>query len=205
MERCDSYGPGCQSKQVSAKELVQESIDRIEKLNPALNAVVSKQYEEALKEAEKEDYLGKPFAGVPFLLKDLGQNEKAPSSAGSRLLAGRPAGHTDTYVQRLKDLGFIIVGRTNTPEFGFKISQMPACMVLSIFPWTPVAMLVDQVAVHRKDWLQAWSLLRCIRWWWVYSYPSLLQWLDWTQNQSWSDSSWSQVFRGWQGHLSILP
>ncbi|HFI0943520.1 TPA: amidase [Streptococcus suis] len=108
-------------KQVSAKELVQESIDRIEKLNPALNAVVSKQYEEALKEAEKEDYLGKPFAGVPFLLKDLGQNEKGqPSSAGSRLLAGRPAGHTDTYVQRLKDLGFIIVGRTNTPEFGFK-------------------------------------------------------------------------------------
>ncbi|HEM3698974.1 TPA: amidase [Streptococcus suis] len=108
-------------KQVSAKELVQESIDRIEKLNPALNAVVSKQYEAALKEAEKEDYLGKPFAGVPFLLKDLGQNEKGqPSSAGSRLLAGRPAGHTDTYVQRLKDLGFIILGRTNTPEFGFK-------------------------------------------------------------------------------------
>ncbi|MGQ7462667.1 amidase [Streptococcus suis] len=108
-------------KQVSAKELVQETIDRIEKLNPALNAVVSKQYEEALKEVEKEDYLGKPFAGVPFLLKDLGQNEKGqPSSAGSRLLVGRPAGHTDTYVQRLKDLGFIIVGRTNTPEFGFK-------------------------------------------------------------------------------------
>ncbi|HFI0641495.1 TPA: amidase [Streptococcus suis] len=108
-------------KQVSAKELVQESIDRIEKLNPDLNAVVSKQYDEALKEAEKEDYLGKPFAGVPLLLKDLGQNEKGqPSSAGSRLLAGRPAGHTDTYVQRLKDLGFIIVGRTNTPEFGFK-------------------------------------------------------------------------------------
>ncbi|NQJ68179.1 amidase [Streptococcus suis] len=108
-------------KQVSAKELVQETIDRIENLNPTLNAVVSKQYEEALKEAEKEDYLGKPFAGIPFLLKDLGQNEKGqPSSAGSRLLAGRPAGHTDTYVQRLKDLGFIIVGRTNTPEFGFK-------------------------------------------------------------------------------------
>ncbi|HEM6205265.1 TPA: amidase [Streptococcus suis] len=107
--------------QVSAKELVVEAIERIEEENPAINAVVSKQYEDALKEAEKEDYLGKPFAGVPFLLKDLGQNEKGqPSSAGSRLLAGRPAGHTDTYVQRLKDLGFIIVGRTNTPEFGFK-------------------------------------------------------------------------------------
>ncbi|MBM7321270.1 amidase [Streptococcus suis] len=108
-------------KQVSAKELVQESIDRIEKLNPALNAVVSKQYEAALKEAEKEDYLGKPFAGVPFLLKDLGQNEKGQlSTAGSRLFQDYRAGQTDRLVQAFKNLGFIILGRTNTPEFGFK-------------------------------------------------------------------------------------
>ncbi|HFI0148280.1 TPA: amidase [Streptococcus suis] len=108
-------------KQVSAKELVQESIDRIEKLNPDLNAVVSKQYDEALKEAEKEDYLGKPFAGVPFLLKDLGQNEKGqPSSAGSRLFQNYRVAHTDKLVQAFKNLGFIILGRTNTPEFGFK-------------------------------------------------------------------------------------
>ncbi|HEP1825513.1 TPA: amidase [Streptococcus suis] len=107
--------------QVSAKELVAEAIERIEEENPAINAVVSKQYEQALQEAETGDFQDKPFGGVPFLLKDLGQNEKGqPSSAGSRLLAGRPAGHTDTYVQRLKDLGFIILGRTNTPEFGFK-------------------------------------------------------------------------------------
>ncbi|HFI0246697.1 TPA: amidase [Streptococcus suis] len=108
-------------KQVSAKELVQETIDRIEKLNPALNAVVSKQYDEALKEAEKEDYLGKPFAGVPLLLKDLGQNEAGQlSTAGSRLFQDYRAGHTDRLVQAFKNLGFIILGRTNTPEFGFK-------------------------------------------------------------------------------------
>ncbi|WP_105207829.1 amidase [Streptococcus suis] len=108
-------------KQVSAKELVQESIDRIEKLNPDLNAVVSKQYEEALKEAEKEDYLGKPFAGVPFLLKDLGQNEAGQlTTAGSRLFQDYRAGYTDRLVQAFKNLGFIILGRTNTPEFGFK-------------------------------------------------------------------------------------
>ncbi|HFI0162804.1 TPA: amidase [Streptococcus suis] len=108
-------------KQVSAKELVQEAIDRIEKLNPDLNAVVSKQYEAALKEAEKEDYLGKPFAGVPLLLKDLGQNEAGHlSTAGSRLFQDYRAGYTDRLVQAFKDLGFIILGRTNTPEFGFK-------------------------------------------------------------------------------------
>ncbi|HFI0067266.1 TPA: amidase [Streptococcus suis] len=107
--------------QVSAKELVQESIDRIEKLNPDLNAVVSKQYEEALKEAEKEDYLGKPFAGVPFLLKDLGQNEAGQlTTAGSRLFQDYRAGYTDRLVQAFKYLGFIILGRTNTPKFGFK-------------------------------------------------------------------------------------
>ncbi|HFI0025565.1 TPA: amidase [Streptococcus suis] len=108
-------------KQVSAKELVQEAIDRIEKLNSDLNAVVSKQYEEALKEAEKEDYLGKPFAGVPFLLKDLGQNEAGQlTTAGSRLFQDYRAGYTDKLVQAFKNLGFIILGRTNTPEFGFK-------------------------------------------------------------------------------------
>ncbi|MCK3881825.1 amidase [Streptococcus suis] len=108
-------------KQVSAKELVAQAIERIEEENPAINAVVSKQYEAALKEAEKEDYLGKPFAGVPLLLKDLGQNEKGqPSSAGSRLFQNYRVAHTDKLVQAFKDLGFIILGRTNTPEFGFK-------------------------------------------------------------------------------------
>ena len=109
------------AKEVSARELIEESIDRIEKLNPSLNALVSKQYEQALAEANQTVHLGKPFAGVPFLLKDLGQNEAGqPSSAGSRLFVGKKASHTDTYVARLKELGFIILGRTNTPEFGFK-------------------------------------------------------------------------------------
>ncbi|HHT7802741.1 TPA: amidase [Streptococcus suis] len=108
-------------KQVSAKELVQETIAKIEQFNPALNAVVSKQYEQALQEAETGNFQDKPFGGVPFLLKDLGQNEAGHlSTAGSRLFENYRAGHTDKLVQAFKDLGFIILGRTNTPEFGFK-------------------------------------------------------------------------------------
>lgn len=108
-------------KQVSAKELVQETIAKIEQLNPALNAVVSKQYEQALQEAEMGNFQDKPFGGVPLLLKDLGQNEAGHlSTAGSRLFENYRAGHTDKLVQAFKDLGFIILGRTNTPEFGFK-------------------------------------------------------------------------------------
>ncbi|NQN49135.1 amidase [Streptococcus suis] len=107
--------------QVSAKELVVEAIERIEEENPAINAVVSKQYEQAQQEAETGDFQDKPFGGVPLLLKDLGQNEEGHlSTAGSRLFQNYRAGHTDKLVQAFKDLGFIILGRTNTPEFGFK-------------------------------------------------------------------------------------
>lgn len=67
-------------KKISPKEVVLETIDRIEKLNPYLNAVVSKQYEKALEESINRDFRGKPFGGVPILLKDLGQEEEGDHS-----------------------------------------------------------------------------------------------------------------------------
>lgn len=62
-------------KRISSRELVENAIQTIEKLNPLYNAVVSKQYETALAEADNLDRHGdedKPFLGVPLLLKDLG-------------------------------------------------------------------------------------------------------------------------------------
>lgn len=108
-------------KEVSACEVVEQSIQRIETLNPSLNAVVSKQYDEALDKAIKDDFAGKPFGGVPILLKDLGQNQADQlSTSGSKLFADYRASQTDNLVKRFEELGFIILGRTNTPEFGFK-------------------------------------------------------------------------------------
>lgn len=108
------------SGQVSVKELVETSIQQIEALNPSLHAVVDKQYQEALEKAEQVS-LDKPFAGVPILLKDLGQNQAGHlSTAGSRLFANYRASKTDFYTQKMEELGFIVLGRTNTPEFGFK-------------------------------------------------------------------------------------
>lgn len=111
-------------KQVSVKELISASIQQIEALNPKLNAVVSTQFEEALIRAEQLDQSGQfdqPFAGVPILLKDLGQNQAGHlSTSGSRLFADYRAQQTDNYVKRVEELGFIVLGRTNTPEFGFK-------------------------------------------------------------------------------------
>lgn len=109
------------SRLVSAEECVKESIDKIERLNPGLNAVVSTQYEQALARARNLEVEDKPFAGVPILLKDLGQEQEGElSTSGSRLFANYRATKSDAYTKRMEDLGFIVLGRTNTPEFGFK-------------------------------------------------------------------------------------
>lgn len=114
------------NRDVSPVELVKECIQTIERLNPKLNAVVHLQAERALQEAETRSFEDRPFGGVPILLKDLGQLQAGePSSAGSRLLKGIPAGRTDNFVKRLEEAGFIVVGRTNTPEFGFKNMTEP--------------------------------------------------------------------------------
>lgn len=126
IETHDALGQAAllKTRQVSAKELVSASIERIETLNPKLNAVVSTQYEQAMTAADRLDQSGQfalPFAGVPILLKDLGQAQAGQlATSGSRLFADYRAQTTDNIVKRLEELGFIVLGRTNVPEFGFK-------------------------------------------------------------------------------------
>ena len=110
-----------QNKTVSPRELVEATIREAERTNPKINAIVSQRYEKALKEAETRDFSERPFAGVPIFLKDLGQEQAGePSTAGSRLFTSYRAAETDNYVKKLEELGFIILGRSSTPEFGFK-------------------------------------------------------------------------------------
>lgn len=107
--------------QVSPKELVMDTIRKANALNPDINAIISTRYEKALKDADKRDFTDKPFAGVPIYLKDLGMDMKDElSGSGSILFKDTIASKTDYYVQALEDLGFIILGKTNTPEYGFK-------------------------------------------------------------------------------------
>ena len=110
-----------QNKTVSPRELVEAAIREAERTNPKINAIVNQRYEKALVEAETRDFSDKPFAGVPIFLKDLGQEQAGePSTAGSRLFTSYHAKETDNYVKKLEELGFIILGRSSTPEFGFK-------------------------------------------------------------------------------------
>ena len=109
------------SKEISPLELVEESIQKATLLNPSLNAIVYTQFEEAIEKAKRFSLKNQPFAGVPLFLKDLGQEQKGTiCTYGSRLFKDVKSMHTDNFVKRLENLGFIILGRTNTPEFGFK-------------------------------------------------------------------------------------
>ncbi|EHJ55807.1 hypothetical protein HMPREF9318_00568 [Streptococcus urinalis FB127-CNA-2] len=107
--------------QVSATELVYDVISKVEKVNSKINAITSERYEKAIAESRKRVYTDQPFAGVPIFLKDLGQNLKGDHlTSGSQLFKDHLATKTDHYVKRLEELGFLFLGRTNTPEFGFK-------------------------------------------------------------------------------------
>lgn len=106
---------------ISPKELVLATIEKANQENPRLNAITSTRYDRAIQEAQERDFTAKPFAGVPIFLKDLGQEQAGElSTSGSRLFANYRAKQSDYYVKRLESLGFIVLGRTNTPEFGFK-------------------------------------------------------------------------------------
>lgn len=104
--------------QVTPEELVLAAIERIERVDPLLNAVVTRDFDRAL-EAARTGARSAPFAGVPYLLKDLvAEVPGLRFTEGSRFLA-RNVSHVESeLVRRLRAAGLVIMGRTNTPEFG---------------------------------------------------------------------------------------
>jgi amidase len=107
-----------QKKEVSPIELVDAAIERIERLNPELNAVVTPMYDLA-REAAEGDLPDGPFTGVPFLLKDLGATYGGVrQTSGTAFTKDFVPDHDSELVVRQKKAGLIIVGKTNTPEMG---------------------------------------------------------------------------------------
>lgn len=107
------------SGEVSARELVQESLDRIEALNPELNAFVDVFAEEALAEAGAvpagDD---RPFAGVPIAIKNNRAVAGRRLTVAAEFMGDFVAPHDDNVVARLKAAGFVVVGTTTLPEWG---------------------------------------------------------------------------------------
>lgn len=106
------------SGEASPDELLDEALARVERLNPALNAVVLVR-EGRAREAIRAGLPRGPFRGVPFLLKDLGAEAVGfPSHSGSRLFAGTDWPVDGEIVVRMRRAGLVIFGRTTAPEGG---------------------------------------------------------------------------------------
>jgi amidase len=121
--------------QATSVELVEAAVARIDQLNPELNAVVLKMFEQAL-EAAAGPLPGGPLSGVPFLLKDLGAAYGGVRQTnGSRAFADHIPADDDDLVRRFRGAGLVIVGRTNTPELGNSSTTEPELFGATHNPW----------------------------------------------------------------------
>jgi Asp-tRNA(Asn)/Glu-tRNA(Gln) amidotransferase A subunit family amidase len=122
-------------KEVSAKEVLEAAITRAEQVNPAINAIVHKQYDRA-RSAVAQGLPSGPLSGVPFLIKDLGFFEKGePATFGSSLFKDFVADHDSAYVVRCKRAGLVIMGRSSSPEFGLNPNTEPRLYGSCRNPW----------------------------------------------------------------------
>ncbi|HFE0910695.1 TPA: amidase family protein [Streptococcus agalactiae] len=109
------------SGQVTSEELVNMAYDIIAKENPSLNAVITTRRQEAIEEARKLKDTNQPFLGVPLLVKGLGHSIKGGETNNGLIYSdGKISTFDSSYVKKYKDLGFIILGQTNFPEYGWR-------------------------------------------------------------------------------------
>lgn len=124
------------SGETSAREVVEESIRRIEDLDPQLNAMVGTRFDEALAEVDAGLPDG-PLTGVPVVIKSLAADVAGlPTTGGSRLWADDVASADSELVRRYKAAGMVVLGTTNTPELGKNASTEPVLHGACHNPWS---------------------------------------------------------------------
>ncbi len=130
------------AKEMSARELTEAALGRIERLDPVYNAFVAVDGERALDEAARIDERitagqdAGPLAGIPLGVKDLQSAVGYVTTYGSALHADDPpAVADDPFVARMRAAGCVVVGKTNTPEFGFMGNTTNALFGPSRNPW----------------------------------------------------------------------
>jgi amidase len=121
--------------EVSARQLVDAAIGRIETVNPQLDAVIRIRYDQARAEAA-DGVPGAPFRGVPILLKDLGctvEGEATAFGLGPMKEFAWPA--TSYLGQAFRNAGFVVLGRTNVPELGTTVTTESMSFPATRNPW----------------------------------------------------------------------
>jgi aspartyl-tRNA(Asn)/glutamyl-tRNA(Gln) amidotransferase subunit A len=134
------------SREISCVEIINSTIERIEKLNPKLNAFITVLDESARREAKHADllikqgkYLG-PLHGIPISLKDLIYVKGVRSTSGSKILADFVPDYDSTVTRKLRKAGAIIVGTNNLHEFASGITGINPHYGPSKNPWDPTRM-----------------------------------------------------------------
>jgi aspartyl-tRNA(Asn)/glutamyl-tRNA(Gln) amidotransferase subunit A len=131
------------SGEVSAAAVVDACLAQIEKLQPRLNAFVTVCADEARAQAAEIDRArsaGKPLgplAGVPVSVKDILNTKGVRTAWGSRLMERNVPGEDAAAVRRLKDAGAILIGKTTTPEFAYKLLTDSPISGVTRNPWDP--------------------------------------------------------------------
>ena len=132
------------SRRTSARELVQDALDRVERLDPGIGAVVALRADAALAEADLVD--GRvaggedpgALAGIPCLIKDIEDLRGLPTTHGSLLFQDAPPADRDgTTCARLRGAGAIPVGKSNTPEFATEAFTTNLVAGATRNPWDP--------------------------------------------------------------------
>jgi amidase len=118
-------------------EAVEQAVARAEKLQGRLNFIVNSDFDRALAKARASGLSG-PFAGVPFLIKDLNDYTGLPTRNGSQSgRYARPATSQPAYVDAFDRAGLVVIGKSATPEYGFLPTTEPIATGLTRNPWDP--------------------------------------------------------------------
>jgi aspartyl-tRNA(Asn)/glutamyl-tRNA(Gln) amidotransferase subunit A len=130
LESIVELAPKVRRREISPVELTRACLERIEKLNPALNAFITVTAESALAEARSaEEAIGRgewrgPLHGIPIALKDLVDTAGVHTTAASRLFQNRVPSQDAEVVQRLRQAGAVILGKNNLHEFAYGGSSL---------------------------------------------------------------------------------
>ncbi|PZR67211.1 MAG: amidase [Candidatus Dormiibacter spiritus] len=127
------------TRSLSASELVRSLLERVDDINGPINAIVALRAEGALKDAQAADETPPAdwgaVTGIPFTIKDLNETVDMPTTLGSRAFAGHQPSFDAEIVSRLRRAGGILVGKTNTPEFGLRATTENQLYGTSRNPW----------------------------------------------------------------------
>ncbi|MGA8655737.1 MAG: Asp-tRNA(Asn)/Glu-tRNA(Gln) amidotransferase subunit GatA [Chthoniobacterales bacterium] len=123
-------------KQVSAREVVEALVARVEKVDPLIHGYLSYDQNQAIADAEKAN-LNLPLGGVPVAIKDVISVQGHPCGCASKILQGYVAPYDATVITRLRAAGAVPFGRTNMDEFAMGSSTENSAFGPSKNPWDP--------------------------------------------------------------------